>query len=477
MDDFLVIQEDESLPQENVASCCARILLRLLRRSVTKHPFVFERTRARNHLNCEQIGNRISGHARRILFIQYHTWLKSQGAIAIKTCFIVATMALKPDTANQARELEKKFKNDMRSLIEKKLKTKGIEEIEKIEQEKRRLREDYHTMFLTITGEAFSTTRSRSRSRSRPPVGEVPSAAEDKVTKHCEIGEAIGWRALQRHVESLSGGPAPENKCECPDNDNDQCWGPWCGKNTTLSDAINGSMMTWLTQVNTSTRICEVKEYEFKKSMSTICFAIDWLMSKACDNAYAHLAEESMTYLWKMSNKITNSWMDHWKDNWMYISDKDFADSFDTNYGNAKFKEKRMWNKFISSWTQVLEIRVFNEIYTIDMSGIDVLLPNLIDVLFLAQGIMETHAKRMKELSILDSFDDTYREMYNVARIIKSCLDCKIVLRHNCACDRMLGKLSRTFASTRMLSELEEKKLEKQQKALKRKMRDGYRAE
>ena len=438
---------------------------------------MFERTRARNHLNCEQIGNRISGHARRILFIQYHTWLKSQGAIAIKTCFIVATMALKPDTANQARELEKKFKNDMRSLIEKKLKTKGIEEIEKIEQEKRRLREDYHTMFLTITGEAFSTTRSRSRSRSRPPVGEVPSAAEDKVTKHCEIGEAIGWRALQRHVESLSGGPAPENKCECPDNDNDQCWGPGCGKNTTLSDAINRSMMTWLTQVNTSTRICEVKEYEFKKSMSTICFAIDWLMSKACDNAYAHLAEESMTYLWKMSNKITDSWMDHWKDNWMYISDKDFADSFDTNYGNAKFKEKRMWNKFISSWTQVLEIRVFNEIYTIDMSGIDVLLPNLIDVLFLAQGIMETHAKRMKELSILDSFDDTYREMYNVARIIKSCLDCKIVLRHNCACNRMPGKPSRTFASTRMLSELEEKKLEKQQKALKRKMRDGYRAE
>ena len=458
---------------------------------------MFERTRARNHLNCEQIGNRISGHARRILFIQYHTWLKSQGAIAIKTCFIVATMALKPDTANQARELEKKFKNDMRSLIEKKLKTKGIEEIEKIEQEKRRLREEYHTnLFLTITGEAFSTTRSRSRSRSRPPVGEVPSAAEDKVTKHCELAEAIGWwvllqtevenemlfsDAMQRHLEkSLSGGPAPENKCECPDNDNDQCWGPWCGKNTTLSDAINGSMMTWLTQVNTSTRICEVKEYEFKKSMSTICFAIDWLMSKACVNAYAHLAEESMTYLWKMSNKITNSWMDHWKDNWMYISDKDFAGSFDTNYGNAKFKEKRMWNKFISSWTQVLEIRVFNEIYTIDMSGIDVLLPNLIDVLFLAQGIMETHAKRMKELSILDSFDDTYREMYNVARIIKSCLDGKIVLRHNCACNRMPGKPSRTFASTRMLSELEEKKLEKQQKAqekyIKRKMRNGDRA-
>ena len=324
MDDFLVIQEDESLPHENVASCCARILLRLLRRSVTKHPFVFERTRARNHLNCEQIGNRISGHTRRILFIQYHTWLKSQGAIAIKTCFIVATMALKPDTANKANEWEKKFKNDMRSLIEKKLKTKGVEEMQKIYK------------FV------FSTTRSRSRSRSRPPVGEVPSAAEDKVTKHCEIGEAIGWRALQRHLESLSGGPAPENKCECPDNDNDQCWGPGCGKNTTLSDAINDSMMTWLTQVNTSTRICEVKEYEFKKSMSTICFAIDWLMSKACDNAYAHLAEESMTYLWKMSNKITDSWMDHWKDNWMYIRGKDFADSFDTNFGNAKFKEKRM---------------------------------------------------------------------------------------------------------------------------------------
>ena len=455
MDDFLVIQEDESLPHENVASCCARILLRLLRRSVTKHPFVFERTRARNHLNCEQIGNRISGHTRRILFIQYHTWLKSQGAIAIKTCFIVATMALKPDTANKANEWEKKFKNDMRSLIEKKLKTKGVEEMQKIYK------------FV------FSTTRSRSRSRSRPPVGEVPSAAEDKVTKHCEIGEAIGWRALQRHLESLSGGPAPENKCECPDNDNDQCWGPGCGKNTTLSDAINDSMMTWLTQVNTSTRICEVKEYEFKKSMSTICFAIDWLMSKACDNAYAHLAEESMTYLWKMSNKITDSWMDHWKDNWMYIRGKDFADSFDTNFGNAKFKEKRMWNKFISSWTQVLEIRVFNEIYTIDMSGINVFLPNLIDVLFLAQGIMETHAKRMQELSILDSFDDTYREMYNVARIIKSCLDCKIVLRHNCACNRMPGKQSRTFASTRMLSELEEKKLEKQHKALKTKMRDG----
>ena len=475
---------------------------------------MFERTRARNHLNCEQIGNRISGHARRILFIQYHTWLKSQGAIAIKTCFIVATMALKPDTANQARELEKKFKNDMHSLIENEFKKTGwLCERDPDVREKRRLREEYHTNlqslvqqdkpnfiiplgFLTITGEAFSTTRPRSRSRSSPPVSEVPSAAKDKVTKHCEIGEAIGWRALlqravqnemlfsdamQRHVESLSGGPAPENKCECPDNDNDQCWGPGCGKNTTLSDAINRSMMTWTTQVNTLTRICEGKEYEFKKSMSTICFAIDWLMSKACDNAYAHLAEESMTYLWKMSNKITNSWMDHWKDNWMYISDKDFADSFDTNYGNAKFKEKRMWNKFISSWTQVLEIRVFNEIYTIDMSGIDVLLPNLIDVLFLAQGIVDMQAKHMKALSIRDSFDDTYREMYKVACTIKSCLDGKIVLRHNCACDRMPGKPTRTFASTRMLSKLEEKKLEKQQKAqekyIKRKMRDGYRAE
>ena len=107
------------------------------------------------------------------------------------------------------------------------------------------------------------------------------------------------------------------------------------------------------------------------------------------------------------------------------------------------------------------------------MSEINIILNTLFVVVYIAMCIMETHAKRMKELSILDSFDDTYREMYNVARIIKSCLDCKIVLRHNCACNRMPGKPSRTFASTRMLSELEEKKLEKQQKAPKRKMRDG----
>jgi hypothetical protein len=430
------------------------------------------------------------------------TWLQSQGAIAIKTCFIVATMTLKPDTANQACELEKKFKNDMHSLIENELKKTGrLCEQDPYVREKRRLREEYHANlqslvqqdkpnfiiplgFLTITGKGFSNTRSRSRSRSRPPVGEVPSAAEDKVIKHCELAEAIGWGvllqtevenemlfsdAMQRYLESLSGGPAPENKCGCPDNDNDQCQGPWCGKNTTLFDAIKHSMLTRTTQVNTLTRIGEGKEDEFKKSISTICFAIDWLMCGACDNAYAPLAEKSMTHLWNMSNKITDSWMDHWKDNLMYIHDKDFIDSFDTSYDSAKFKEKKMWNKISSSWTKFLEIKVFSRILTIDMSAINVFLTNLIDILFLAQGIMEMQAKHMNALSIRDSFDDTYREMYKVACTIKSCLDGKIVLRHNCTCDRMPGKRSRTFASTRMLFELKEKKeLEKKQKAQKK---------
>ena len=412
-------------------------------------------------------------------------------------------MALKPDTVNQAHELKKKFKNDMHSLIENELKKTGrLCEQDPYVREKRRLREEYHANlqslvqqdkpnfiiplgFLTITGKGFSNARSRSRSRSRPPVGEVPSAAEDKVTKHCELAEAIGWwvllqtevenemlfsDAMQRHLEkSLSGGPAPENKCECPDNDNDQCCGPWCGKNTTLFDAIKHSMMTCTTQVNTLMRIGEGKEDEFKKSISTICFAIDWLMSGACDNAYAPLVEESMTHLWNMSNKITDSWMDHWKDNWMYIHDKDFIDSFNTIFDCAKFKEKKMWNKISSSWTKFLEIKVFSRIYTIDMSAINVFLTNLIDILFLAQGIVEMQAKHMKALSIVDdSFDDTYREMYHVACTIKSCLDGKIVLRHNCTCDRMPGKRSRTFASTRMLFELKEKKLEEKQKAQKK---------
>jgi hypothetical protein len=332
----------------------------------------------------------------------------SQGAIAIKTCFIVATMALKPDMENQARELENKSKNDMHSLIENELKKTGrlCEQDPYDVREKRRLREEYHAMIMTMI------------------------------------------------------------------NDNDQCWGPWCRKNTTLFDDIKHSMMmTWTTQVDTLMRIGEGKEKEdeFKKSISTICFAIDWLMSGACDNAYAPLAEESMTHLWNMSNKITDSWMDHWKDNWMYIRDKDFIDSFDTIYDGAKFKEKkRMWNKISSSWTKFLEIKVFSRIYTIDMSAINVFLTNLIDILFLAQGIIEMQAKHMKALSIVDSFDDTYREIYNVARTIKSCLNGKIVLRHNCTCDRMPGKRSRTFASTRMLFELKEKKLEKKQKAQKK---------
>ena len=143
------------------------------------------------------------------------TWLKSQGSIAIKTFFIVATMALKPDTANQVRELEKKFKNDMHSLIdagmEKELKKTGrLCEQDPYVWKKQRLRIEYHENlqssvqkdkpgfvlplgFLTI-GRELSKSRPRSRSRSRSPIGEVPGADKDKVIKRCELINALGWR-------------------------------------------------------------------------------------------------------------------------------------------------------------------------------------------------------------------------------------------------------------------------------------------
>ena len=105
-------------------------------------------------------------------------------------------------------------------------------------------------------------------------------------------------------------------------------------------------------------------------------------------------------------------------------------------------------------------------IESIDMLKVNTNLTNLLDVLFIAQGIMETHAKFEKELWIVGSFGDTYREIYNVARIIKSCLNDKIVLRHNSAFDLAPSIWpKRMFGSTRMLLKLKETKLEKMRKA------------
>ena len=117
----------------------------------------------------------------------------------------------------------------------------------------------------------------------------------------------------------------------------------------------------------------------------------------------------------------------------MYICDKGFFDSCNAIYDGEDFEENKMWNKMSSSWTTFLEIKVFSMKYTSDMLKINNILTNLLDVLFIAQGIMETHAKLIKELRIVDSFGDTYREMYNKARTIKSCLNDKIVLPHNYA--------------------------------------------
>ena len=97
-------------------------------------------------------------------------------------------MGLKTDTVNQLRELEKKFKNDMHSLIdegmEKELEATGrLCEQDPYVWKKQKLRKEYHELlqslvqldipgftmplgFLTI-GVEVPESRSRSRSRSR----------------------------------------------------------------------------------------------------------------------------------------------------------------------------------------------------------------------------------------------------------------------------------------------------------------------
>ena len=280
-------------------------------------------------------------------------------------------------------------------------------------------------------------------------------------------------------------GMAPENKCECNDVfciciDNDNCWGPWCGNvdkherrsrrmrqdldgavGTGMADkslfmAIQQSINTWKTRVNSMTKIGPLSaEHEFKQSMTTICFAIDWLFAEAYDydKQYASLTEEAMNYMWHMSNKITDSWMDHWKDNWMDLREKDFADPCDTIYDGADFRQMRKWDKMSSSWTTILEIKVFRLKYNIDTNKINYFLTNLLDVLFWVQGIIETQTDWEKQtLQIVDRFGETYRETYNLARTIKSCLKCKIVLCHGSASGR---RPRRTFASKQTLERRE----------------------
>ena len=113
----------------------------------------------------------------------------------------------------------------------------------------------------------------------------------------------------------------------------------------------------------------------------------------------------------------------------------------------------RKWDKMSSSWTTILEIKVFRLKYNIDTNKINYFLTNLLDVLFWVQGIIETQTDWEKEtLQIVDRFGETYRETYNLARTIKSCLKCKIVLCHGSASGR---RPRRTFASKQTLERRE----------------------
>ena len=132
---------------------------------------------------------------------------------------------------------------------------------------------------------------------------------------------------------------------------------------------------------------------------------------------------------------------------------KDFADPCDTIYDGADFRQMRKWDKMSSSWTTILEIKVFRLKYNIDTNKINYFLTNLLDVLFWVQGIIETQTDWEKEtLQIVDRFGETYRETYNLARTIKSCLKCKIVLCHGSASGR---RPRRTFASKQTLERRE----------------------